>query len=258
LQKAPASNGRRFFVIGHKDKPMKVYPWTILATSALFLTAPSIQAQTAVLNSPQDDSRFTYWHYDYADLMVARQQGLSDDKIAAIAKISDQAVVPFALIAAKVERGETLSDIAAHYGLKLANVLDTKSYKEQITLYKAVYGANPLPTLQTQTALSSPTPPVSSVGANPTQTGAVQNPVQAQNGNANQTLGAMPPSAPGIAATPNQSAPLVASSTPSNRATGVLGTNTNTSPSTPSVSSTATPGATKGMGTGTSSAGGSR
>ena len=78
-------------------------------------------------------------NYDYIDLQQAKARGLSDSQIATVAKIAQESGVPFRMVSAAVERGETFPMLATEYNLKLADVYESDKEKMQIANYISTY-----------------------------------------------------------------------------------------------------------------------
>ena len=95
--------------------------------------------------------------YDYVDLQQAKARGLSDSQIATIAKVADEAGVPFNTVSSAVERGVTFPYLAGQYNLKIADVYKNDKYKQQIAEYMAAYDAASL-----KSAMMSPAMPMGS------------------------------------------------------------------------------------------------
>ena len=79
--------------------------------------------------------------YDYVDLQQAKARGLSDNQIATTAKIAKEADVPFNVVSAAVERGQTFPYLAGQYNIKLSDVYKNDKQKQEINEYMAAYDA---------------------------------------------------------------------------------------------------------------------
>lgn len=80
-------------------------------------------------------------NYDYVDLRQAKARGLSDNQIATTAKIAKDADVPFNVVSAAVERGETFPFLAGEYNLRLSDIYKVDDQKQEIAEYMAAYDA---------------------------------------------------------------------------------------------------------------------
>lgn len=77
--------------------------------------------------------------YSYGDLQLAKNRGFSDSQIATIAKISKKTYLPFSVVSAAVERGETFPTLATQYGLNLGDVYENDKEKTEIANYNTAY-----------------------------------------------------------------------------------------------------------------------
>ena len=77
--------------------------------------------------------------YNYGDLQMAKNRGFSDSQIATIAKISKETYIPFSVVSAAVERGETFPTLATQYGLNLGDVYENDKEKTEIANYNTAY-----------------------------------------------------------------------------------------------------------------------
>ena len=77
--------------------------------------------------------------YSYDDLQLAKNHGFSDSQIATIAKISKKTYLPFSVVSAAVERGETFPTLATQYGLNLGDVYENDKEKTEIANYNTAY-----------------------------------------------------------------------------------------------------------------------
>jgi len=77
--------------------------------------------------------------YNYGDLQMAKNRGFSDSQIATIAKISKETYIPFSVVSAAVERGETFPTLATKYGLSLGDVYENDKEKTEIANYNTAY-----------------------------------------------------------------------------------------------------------------------
>jgi len=77
--------------------------------------------------------------YSYDDLQLAKNRGFSDSQIATIAKISKKTYLPFSVVSAAVERGETFPTLATQYGLNLGDVYENDKEKTEIANYNTAY-----------------------------------------------------------------------------------------------------------------------
>ena len=77
--------------------------------------------------------------YNYSDLQMAKNRGFSDSQIATIAKISKETYIPFSVVSAAVERGETFPTLATQYGLNLGDVYENDKEKTEIANYNTAY-----------------------------------------------------------------------------------------------------------------------
>ena len=77
--------------------------------------------------------------YSYDDLQLAKNRGFSDSQIATIAKISKETYIPFSVVSAAVERGETFPTLATQYGLNLGDVYENDKEKTEIANYNTAY-----------------------------------------------------------------------------------------------------------------------
>lgn len=94
--------------------------------------ATTMSSSFAILNNPV---------YDYIDLQQAKASGLSDSQIATIAKIAKKTGMPFRTVSAAVERGDTFASIASQSNMRLADVYDNDTEKQEISDYNTAYEA---------------------------------------------------------------------------------------------------------------------
>ena len=96
------------------------------------MSSGSMMSDYSILSNP---------HYDYIDLQQAKARGLSDSQIATVAKIAKQTGMPFRMVSAAVERGETFAMLASEYNLKLGDVYENDKEKQEISDYNTAYEA---------------------------------------------------------------------------------------------------------------------